>query len=143
MKQRLPVSGLDISIYQRDVVGYVEGIFEIEKSAPGSIPANLVEVWCRDRKDSQGIETITHYDRMLRQGVTRIHYSELGANGLPVAKTISDFGVARVISGKTIWIRDKSGFELMVHRDQPASELGLFKGRLKASRGGVSIDRET
>ncbi len=143
VKQRLPLSSLDISIYQKDVVGYGEGIFELEKSAPSSIPANLVEVWCRDRKDSQGIETITHYDRVLRQGVTRIHYSEFGANSVPVAKTIADFGVARVISGKTIWIRDRSGFDLTVHRDQPAAELGLFKGRLKASIGGVSIERET
>lgn len=72
---------VDVSVYQDYVIGHQEGIFEEFSSAPTSIPANLVEVWCRDRDDKQGIETITYYDRLQQKAVNRIYHATQGSDG--------------------------------------------------------------
>lgn len=130
---------IDRSVFQNEVVGYQEGIFEGLDSTPTSIPANLVEVWCRDRKDQQGLETITHFDRQTNKAVNRIYFS----SGPGQTQLIADFPVARVVGQNTVVVKDQNGFELTVYRDQPASEIGLFKGILTAVINGKSETRET
>ncbi len=129
---------IDNSVFQGDIVGYLEGIFEVKELMPTSIPANLVEVWCRDRKDAAGIETITHYDRNLNLAMNRTFYSTAG-----VTQQIPDFPVSRLIADRTVTVRDANGFELIVHRDQPAPEVGLFNGELTTTIDGRSVRRST
>lgn len=130
---------IDRSVYQEDIIGYREGIFEAEKSVPTSIPANLVEVWCKDTNDRSGIETITHYDRTTQVAVNRIYYAGSGSQ----IQTVPDFNVSRVSTATDVTIKNGSDFTLVVHRDQLASQPGLFKGNLQATIDGVSVSRET
>jgi hypothetical protein len=142
-KQTLDESKLDISVYQNEVVGFQDGIYEGKNSQPSSIPSNLVEVWCRDAKDTRGIETITHFDRASNLAVNRIYYTTLNSSGASQSQLTPDFTVARVVSQKTVIVNDGKDFELIVHRDQPAPQLGLFVGHLKALVGGKYESRET
>lgn len=130
---------IERSIFQDDIIGYREGIFQSEKSAPSSIPANLVEVWCRDTADRSGIETITHYDRSTQLAVTRIHTAGAGSSTL----TVSDFNVSRVISPMLVTVTDGQNFKLKVYRDRPAAQVGLFQGALEAVVNGQTVTRET
>lgn len=134
---------IDWSIYQREIVGYQEGIFSEGLPAFTSIPANLVEVWCRDRNDEQGIETITHYDRTTNSAVNRIYYAIPNLDGSYVNSLISDFSVARIVGQKTVIVKNDQGFELIVHRDQPAPKFGLFMAHLNALVEGKKVSRET
>ncbi|MGZ5279461.1 MAG: hypothetical protein ACXWC9_05940, partial [Pseudobdellovibrionaceae bacterium] len=138
VNQQLDEGLIDSSIYQHEVVGYQEGIFEGAATTPTSVPANLVEVWCKDRNDEKGIETITHFDHVTNLAMNRIYYTESGTQ-----TQIPDFSVARVVANKTIVIKDENGFELTVHRDQPAPQAGLFKAHLQATISGQKIARET
>ncbi len=138
VNQTLDEGLIDRSIYQHEVIGYQEGIFEGEATTPTSVPANLVEVWCKDRNDEQGIETITHFDHVTNLAMNKIYYTQ---NGIPIQ--IPDFSVARVIANKTVIVKDEKGFELTVHRDQPAPQAGLFKAHLQANLSGQKITRET
>lgn len=131
---------IDRSIYQNDIVGFEDGIFESEKSVPTSIPANLVEVWCRDSQDQSGIETITHYDRISQIAVTRILYA--GTEGA-APNIIPDFKVSRVVSSDEILVKDEKDFNLVVYRNKPAAQPGQFLARLQAVVGGQSISRMT
>lgn len=133
---------LDSSIYQNDVVGYLEGIFEGLKSEPSSIPANLVEVWCKDRNDEQGIETITHFDRLSNLAMNRTYFTVVNTvtNATP---KIVDQSVSRVIDQTTITIRDGIDFELIVHRDQVDVQPGLFKAKLQTRIEGQMVRRDT
>ncbi len=145
-QQTLDIALIDHSIYQRDIVGYNEGIYEGSDSTPESIPANLVEVWCRDKKDETGIESITHYNRATHQGVTRIFYSTPVANGMQTVmqhRQSSEFSVSRVISPIQITLQGENNFHLEVYRDQPAQQLGLFKGSMTAVIEGRSLSLET
>lgn len=143
VKKELDYSLIDFSIYQKEVIGYQEGIFDYSETQFTAIPANLVEVWCKDRNDEQGIETLTHYDRVKMQAVNRIYYSSRAVDGSYAPKKISDFSVARVIGPKEVIIKDEKGFELHVYRDQLATQVGLFKGRLSTVIDGKNISRET
>jgi hypothetical protein len=138
VSQQLDEGLIDKSIYQNEIIGYQEGIFEGQAIAPSSIPANLVEVWCKDRNDEQGIETITHFDHVTNLAMNRIYYTQNGAQ-----TQIPDFSVARVVANKTVIVKDEKGFELIVHRDQPAPQAGLFKAQLTATISGQKINRET
>lgn len=129
---------IDSSIYQKEIVGYQESIFEGSSTLPSKIPANLVEIWCRDRNDEQGIETITHFNNVSHEAVNRIYFSNLNDQQM-----IPDFTVARTIADRTIVVKDDRGFELMVHRDQPAQQVGLFKAELTAVIQGQKISRNT
>lgn len=137
-KKTLSTSDIDNSIYQNDVVGYLEGIYEGAAQYPQKIPANLVEVWCKDSNDERGIETLTYFDRNFNLAVNRTYYS---VNG--IKKIVPDFSVARTISNQTVLVRDANGFELTVYRDQPAPQFGLFKANLTAIIEGKSVSRET
>ena len=139
VKTDLDSSLIDTSVYQNDIVGYLEGIFESKDAAPTSIPANLVEVWCRDSNDRSGIETITHYDRSSQLAVTRIHSAGPGTS----VSTIPDFNVSRVISPMLVTVTNGPDFTLKVYRDRPAAQMGLFQGSLEATVGGQKIKRET
>jgi trimeric autotransporter adhesin len=134
---------IDQSIYQSDLIGYQEGIFDGFQANDGSVPTDLVEVWCRDRNDELGIETITHYDRTTQKSVNRIYYSKQLADGTYEGHLIPDFSVSRVIISETVFRNSSRGFELRVHRDQPAPQLGLFKAHLEAEIEGQKVTRET
>ena len=138
INQQLDPGLIDTSIYQREIIGYQEGIFEGEDTAPTSIPANLVEVWCKDRNDELGIETITHFDHMTNLAVNRIYYTQ---NTTQIQ--VPDFSVARAITNTTIIVKNDKDFELTIHRDQPAAQAGLFKAQLVAMISGQKITRET
>lgn len=143
VKKSLVLEDVDASIYQKEIIGYQERIFEGSASVPTSIPANLVEVWCKDRNDELGIETILHYDRVKQIAVNRIYYSEINSNGKFQAAQIPDFSVSRVITMNQVLVKDENGFELTVFRDQPSSQVGLFKATLKTLISGKSDVRET
>lgn len=130
---------IDKSIYQDDIVGYLEGIYQGEKLAPTAIPSNLVEVWCRDSVDRSGIETITHYDRSTQLAVTRIHSAGTGSSVL----TVPDFNVSRILSPMLVTVTDGKDFSLKVYRDRPAAQLGLFQGSLEAMVNGQKVKRDT
>lgn len=137
IQQTIDPDDVDISIYQSDVIGYKEGIFESQAATPSSIPANLVEVWCRTAKDSTGIETITHFNRSSSQADTEIYHTK---DATAIKQTLS---VSRVISNLKITVADGKGFRLEVYRDQPAAELGLFKGSLSAIVDEQKVSVET
>jgi hypothetical protein len=139
---QLTQDSMDISIYQTDVIGYKEGIFEGLAIQPAKIPANLVEVWCRDRADEQGVETITHFNASTQQAVNTVFYSDL-QNGSYVPKEIADIPVARIAGANEITVSDSQGFELKVYRDRPAAQLGLFEGHLEAVINNQKVSRET
>lgn len=141
--QNLTPDLIDSSIYQNQVVGYQDGIFEGLSSEPDRIPANLVEVWCRDTKDQTGIETITYFDRITQLAVNRIYYATANNGGGFTNRMIDDFNVARTVSATTVTLRDSNGFELIVYRNQPDSEVGLFRGHLTANLNGTAVNRDT
>lgn len=143
VQQNLDPQLIDRSVYQNEVIGYQDGIYEGAATTPNSIPANLVEVWCLDQTNEHGIETITHYDRTTKLAVNRIYYSELQPDGAYAKKIVSDFSVARIITAQTVQIKDASGFELIVHRDRPAAQLGLFKADFKTFINNLSYSQET
>mgnify|MGYP000149039350 CR=1 FL=1 len=142
VQQNLDTKLIDYSVYQNEVIGYQDGIFEGVATTPTSIPANLVEVWCFDQNNEHGIETITHYDRTTKLAVNRIYYSELQSNGTYAKKIVSDFSVARVITAQTVQIKGANNFELIVHRDQPAAQLGLFNANFKAILNNQSYSQK-
>jgi hypothetical protein len=142
-KQTLDPSLIDSSIYQNEIVGYLEGIFEGRSEVPNKIPSNLVEIWCKDRNDENGIETIVHFDRSTHLALNRIYYARPNSGGGFSQQSIPDFSVARVVSQSTVAIKDEKGFELTVHRDQPAAQLGLFKAELQATIDGAKVKRDT
>jgi hypothetical protein len=133
VKQNLDPNSIDVSVFQSDVVGYKEGIFESESATPQSIPANLVEVWCRTTKDISGIETITHFNRKTAQADTEIYYT--AANNT-VKQTLV---VSRVASMNTVTVQDGNGLVIEVYRDKPALEFGLFQGSMKAVISGKNL----
>ena len=141
--QALNLSMIDFSIYQNEIIGQKEGIYTGESIAPTKIPAKLVELWCRDRKDEKGIETITYYDRNTGKAVNRIYYSSQTGDGTLEARRIEDFPVARLLDSLKVVVKDEQGFELTVYRDQPAPEAGLFAGELKAVIDGQTVERKT
>ncbi len=134
---------VDASIFQIDVVGYQEGIFEAASESPAKIPANLVEVWCRDSKDWSGVEVITHFDRQTNLAVNRTFYATADAAGQYTVQVVPDFSVSRVIDSTTVTVKDGQDFELIVHRDQPDAQLGLFKGHLQTRIDGKLVSRDT
>jgi hypothetical protein len=142
-RQTLDFSRIDSSIYQGQIIGYLDGIFEGRDQVPNKIPSNLVEVWCKDRNDEKGIETIVHFDRGTNLAVNRIYYSSADVNGGFSTQEISDSPVARVISQNTVNIKDEKGFELIVHRDQPAAQIGLFKAEMQVVIAGETTKRDT
>ena len=138
IKQNLDPSLIDTSIYQHDIIGYKEGIFEGLQTTPQSIPANLVEVWCRTSEDTNGIETITHFDRTNEKADTEIYYTDTSG---PVKQTLV---VSRVASAQKVTVSDGAGFLLEVYRDKPAAEFGLFQGKLDAViEGGKKVSLPT
>jgi hypothetical protein len=141
-KKELSLSDIDRSIFQTDIIGFRSGIFEGFESTPESIPANLVEIWCRDQAD-HGIETIVHYDRLTQSAVTRLYYQEKDSLGSLVTRVVPDFSVARVLTSKIALIRDNSGFELSVYRDQTSNVSGLFKGLLKTRIKSQEVVQDT
>lgn len=141
--QDLTLQDLDRSIYQSFLIGYQDGIYEGLDYTPASIPADLVEVWCRNRDDHTGVETIMHYDRDSRRAVQRIYHSREDSTGTYTPQMIPDFPVARVLTSNSVQIRDDKGFELIVHRDQPSSKLGLFIGQMTAVIDGHQVAQET
>lgn len=143
VKQQLAPEAIDTSIYQGDIVGYQEGIFEGATQLPMKIPSNLVEVWCRDDHTYNGIETMTHYDRTTSLALNRIYYATPNSDGSYQRKKISDFPVGRVLDDKTVIVKDGQGFELIVHRDQPAAEAGLFVAHMDAVIDGAKVSRDT
>jgi len=143
IQKNLDPNQMDTSVYQNEIIGYQDGIFEGASERPNGIPANLVEVWCRDTRDQTGIETVTHFDRTTSLAVNRIYHASPNADGSLGHQLIPDFPVSRVVSQTTVVVKDGKGFELTVHRDQPAPQLGLFIGQLNAVIEGKSIRRET
>ncbi|MBC7466525.1 MAG: hypothetical protein H7256_11085 [Bdellovibrio sp.] len=144
VQQTLDAGQIDVSIYQDEIIGYQEGIFEGVPSVPTTIPANLVEVWCRDTNDQSGIETITHFDHLSSLAVNRIYFASADATGTLTNKVVKDFSVARVVSKSKVTISDGSGFDLNVYRDQPAPlKPGLFVGQLNATMNGIKYERKT
>lgn len=140
----LNIKDIDSSIYQDQIIGYQEGIFEGVKTTPTSIPANLVEVWCRDTNDQTGIETVVHFNRETNSAVNRTYYATTDINGVYINRVIDDFAVSRVVSMSQVEISDGNGFDLTVYRDQPAiARPGLFMGKLNAIINGVKQDRKT
>jgi hypothetical protein len=133
VQQTLDVSKLDSSVYQHDIVGFNEGIFESETSTPESIPANLVEVWCQTPKglpDAPKIETITHFNRQTLAAETDLYYP--GTNA-PVKRT---FAVSRIAAAQKVTVRGERDFVLEVFRDQPAAEFGLFRALMTVQLDG-------
>jgi len=137
IKQTLDPNSIDSSVFQNDVVGWKDGIFESQDSTPLSIPANLVEVWCRTAKDKSGIETITHFNRNTSQADTEIYYASPTA---PMKKT---FVVSRVVSAQKVTVTDGNGLLIEVYRDKPAVEFGLFQGSMQAVIDGNKITLPT
>lgn len=136
-KEQLDPALVDSSIYQGDVVGYREGIFESSATTPKTIPANLVEVWCRTTKGADGIETLTHYNRQTLQADTEIYRTEQGSQ---VQTTLI---VSRVVGEKKVTVTNGPEFSLEVYRDKPAGELGLFQGSLALSLSGKKVSLAT
>lgn len=135
---------IDSSIYQNEIVGYEEGIFEGNDTVPTAIPADLVEVWCKDRGDLLGIETVTHFDRTLQSAANKVYYSNqvLGqADSGP--QSIASLSVSRVLTENRVLIRDGNQFQLTVFRDQPDTQQGLFKGQMEVEIQGQRFVRET
>lgn len=128
---------IDTSIYQNDIIGYKDGIFESLAATPKSIPANLVEVWCRDTKDDTAIETITHYNRQTLTADTEIFYMQ---DSKSLNQTLS---VSRLAAAKKVTVKDNQDFLLEVYRDQPAAEFGLYKATLQVVLNGQKIKRPT
>ncbi len=144
IKQKLDPSIIDWSIYQQEVIGFREGIYEGKAESPARIPANLVEIWCRDGKDYGSIESLTYFDRNTNQAVSRLYYSVPDGSGGYTTKSIPDFSVARTIQDKTVLVKNSADtFELTVFRDQPSADLGLFNGNLKAVIEGQSVNKPT
>lgn len=137
IKQDLDPNLIDDSVYQKDIVGLKEGIFESVSATPQSIPANLVEVWCRNTKDLSGIESITHFNRVTSEAETEIYSTVTGA----AAK--QTFAVSRVLSAQTVTIRGADGLLIEVYRDKPAAEFGLFQGYFEGVVGGKKQSHPT
>lgn len=133
--QQLTETQLDRSVFQNDLIGYEEGIFQGAATEPTKIPANLVEIWCKDQDAQAAIETITHFDRVQNLAVTRVYYGPAG--GL----VRSDFVVARTLAATTVTVTNDNDFSLVVHRDQPAAVAGLFNAHLDVVVNGEKVVR--
>lgn len=136
--QQLNPQSLDSSIYQTELIGYLDGIYQFKIQVPLVVPAKIVEFWCRDRNDELGIETVTTYDSGSQSSVTKIYYATMSASGAFTKKTIPDFPVASTsLSPVKQAINNGQGFELLVYRDQPSPTLpGLFRGRIESTIEG-------
>jgi hypothetical protein len=141
--RNLQLPEIDHSIYQGDLIGYQEGIFEGFDVLPSSIPANLVQAWCRDSIDYSGIETIIHFDRVLNQSVGRVYYAIKDLSGNDQAQLISDFEISQNLFNETSFSNLNKGFELKIFRDQPAAQSGLFKAKLNVILNGTTVSRDT
>lgn len=130
--ETLNLADIDSSIYQNDLIGYREGIFQGASSKPTEIPANLVEIWCRDRSMEYGSEVILHYDRNKQIAVARYYFSTQNSDSSWRINEVQDFQVSRVVSSSQLRIDGGEMLNLTVYRDQPAeNRVGEFKGTLK------------
>lgn len=130
---------VDSSLHQTDVIGYKDGIFVKNDPAQtsGKIPDNLVEAWCREEGNNQGLETITHFDRIQNRAVNRTYYLRAGVTVL-----IPDFPVSRLVSRRRVEFKNDQGFDLIVYRDRPATLPGQFQADLKARIDGKDETRK-
>ncbi|MCM2282493.1 MAG: hypothetical protein NDI61_11685 [Bdellovibrionaceae bacterium] len=127
---------IDRSVLQGEFIGYRGSIFKRFEAVPQGIPDHLVEVSCRDRNSADGLEVVTHYNTVAREGMARIYKGVAGGVTL-----IPDFGVSRVLTSADVEYRSV-GFELHVELLVPSSEPYRFRGRLSWVDGGATISRE-
>ncbi|MCM2282688.1 MAG: hypothetical protein NDI61_12670 [Bdellovibrionaceae bacterium] len=128
---------VESSPFQGHVVGYKEGIFELQDVAPAAIPSELVEAWCRVGSGDGAIETITHYDRVQRQALTELYYQKNG-----VRTQAPNFGVSRLISLAQAEFANDEGFRLVIYRDRPTTQAGLFEADMNVVIEGVTEQRQ-
>ncbi len=134
---------VDRSTHQSDVIGYLEGIYEGFATQPNSIPANLVEIWCRDSEDERGVEAIVHYNRATNEAIARLYYAVPEPGGGVVRRRVPDFPIARVVAPNQVIARNGAGFEVIVHRDRPSTRIGSFEGELQAIVDGRPVSQAT
>ncbi len=139
----LNLSLVDQSIYQTQIIGFQEGIFENLLTNPITTPSNLVEVWCRDRKDRQGIEVIVYFDHLKKQAIRKIYYSDLNKDGIDQTIKLSEANTNRLLTENTVIIRDEENFHLIVHRDQSSTDFGLFDAEMKILIENQIFSRKT
>lgn len=142
--QQLSPQSIDSSIYQPELIGYLDGIYQFKQLAPLVVPAKIVEFWCRDRNDELGVETVTTYDSTDQKSVTKIYYATLNTAGTYSKKVIPEFTVASAsVSPIKQVINNGQGFELLVFFDQPSITLpGLYRGRIQSIIEGQYTQRE-
>ena len=147
IKKTVDRSLIDFSVYQSDIIGYRDGIYEGRNQAPTQIPSDLVEVWCRNTIDQTGIETIMHFNRATNTAMNRVYYATHNPNATYTKAVIPDANVSRVVGEKTVTLQSLvnglSIFDLTVHRDQPATSVGLFQAQMSVVINGQRISHDT
>lgn len=138
----LTAENLDVSQHQNFVVGYEEGIFQLYTGTDKSIPADLIEVWCKETKKGEqpglsNLEFITYYDSNKMFGSTNIYYSEKS-----VTKSLELSNTQRLIDINSISISLGETFSLTVHRDRPTAQKGLFESFYKININGQILTSE-
>lgn len=137
----LTLDKLEHSIYQDDIVGFKEGIFEPLATEFKQVPDNLAEVWCMDYSDSLKLELINYFNRVTQKSYTKIFYSELNADGKSLAFAVPEFTSSRVLTYNSVILFSGTELDLRVLRDQP-DQIGRFKSQLKMNVSGKNISKE-
>lgn len=144
--QNLNPQQVDGSIYQKEVIGYLEGIYEKKSSFPLTVPSRIIEFWCRDRMDHQGIEVLATYDRLSDTTLTKIYYATENGDGTYTQNLIPEFPVENftvAVSNKQTLRNDQLEFELGVHLDEPSLvQPGLYNSQIESVIQGQYTKRQ-
>ncbi|MGE0762879.1 MAG: hypothetical protein AB7N80_06345 [Bdellovibrionales bacterium] len=136
---------VETSIYHGDVVGYLEGIYEFKQVRPATIPNRIIEFWCRDRADQDGVEVVAHHDGAQRLMSVRIYYARLDASGIYQNRTVPDFTVEENPNpqGTKYTLNGVNDFELLVHFDIPdPTQSGRYLARIDSVIEGQFTRRD-
>lgn len=139
--QNFSLDKLEHSIYQDDIVGFNEGIFEPLETEFVKVPDNLAEVWCMDYSDSLKVEVINYFNRVTQKSYTKIYYTEESSKGVSVPQSYPEISSSRVLTYNSVVLYSGTELDLRVMRDQPDS-IGRFKSQLKLDVAGKSITKE-
>jgi hypothetical protein len=132
--ETVPTLNLDLSIFQNKVLGLRSGIYEKPLSWP---PPEIVEFWCRDRRDEFGVESITRYNLEDQSSAVKMYYNDF-SSGSGVLQSPPAFAVSSTTSAVgplKQTIQASNGFMLTVTMDT-MSPAGTVSGTLRFEHNG-------
>jgi len=127
--QPLDPADVDKFSFDPDFVGYRDGIYERQVTAPDLSSPVYNEAWCQSTGSGPSLSLAVKFDAQNNIASSQIHYSSGGQNGV-----IPAFSVTRGMNDNSAEYQT-SGFHLLIDRSQPAPQKWCyFSGQLETDK---------